>query len=96
MNATTMKVDGPLAPSSLPDEAAVEAWLQALLDAGINFHPEESFGEMVYVGTGAACFSAEDAERLDRLMAMAYEVCDPCEVGVRLFEAREGVQADEG
>jgi hypothetical protein len=76
-----------LAPAALPDEAAVEAWLRALLVAGINFHPEESFRELVDVRTGARCFSAEDARRLDRLMDRAYELCDPCEIAVRVFEA---------
>jgi hypothetical protein len=78
-----------LAPAALPDEAAVEAWLRALLAAGINFHPEESFRELVEVKTGARCFRAEDARRLDRLMDRAYELCDPCEVAVRVFEAAE-------
>lgn len=76
-----------LAPATLPDEAAVEAWLRALLAAGINFHPEESFRELVDLKTGASCFSAKDASRLDRLMDRAYEVCDPCEVAVRVLEA---------
>ncbi|MGE0065817.1 MAG: hypothetical protein AB7T48_00530, partial [Solirubrobacterales bacterium] len=67
-----------LAPSTLPDEAAVEAWLRALLAAGNNFHPEESFRELVDVRTGARSFSAEDARRLDRLMDRAFEHCDPC------------------
>lgn len=86
-----------LAPAALPDEAAVEAWLRALLAAGINFHPEESFRELVDVRTGARCFRVEDARRLDRLMDRAYELCDPCEVAVRVFEAAErGGQSDGG
>lgn len=78
-----------IAPAALPDEAAVEAWLRALIAAGINFHPEESFRELVNVRTGARCFKVEDARRLDRLMDRAYELCDPCEVAVRVFEAAE-------
>lgn len=85
-----------LAPAALPDEAAVEAWLQALIAAGINFHPEESFGELVFFGTGAPCFSAEDARRLDRLMDRAYELCDPCEVAVRVFKAAERCGQSDG
>ena len=80
-------LDKRLAPGSLPDVAAVEAWLRALLAAGINFHPEESFGELVDVETGARCFGARDAKRLDRLMDRAYELCDPCEVAVRVLES---------
>lgn len=82
-----ISLDEELAPAALRDEAAVEAWLRALLAAGINFHPEESFRELVEVETGARCFSAEDARRLDRLMDRAYELCDPCEVAVRVLEA---------
>ena len=82
-----LDLDEALDPATLPDEAAVEAWLRALLAAGINFHPEESFRELVDLKTGAKCFRAEDANRLDRLMDRAYEVCDPCEVAVRVFEA---------
>lgn len=85
-----ISLDGELAPATLADEAAVEAWLWALLAAGINFHPEESFRELVDFKTGAKCLSAEDASRLDRLMARAYELCDPCEVAVRVLERSEG------
>lgn len=85
-----------LAPVALPDEAAVEVWLRALTAAGINFHPEESFRELVDVRTGARCFSTEDARRLDRLMDRAYELCDPCEVAVRVFEATERCGRPDG
>jgi hypothetical protein len=91
MNATTFSIDERTAPATLADLAAVEDWLRALLDAGINFHPEESFAEMVFFDTGEKCFRPEDAERLDRLMERAYELCDPCEIAVRIFEARGGV-----
>ena len=85
-----ISLDRELAPATLADEAAVEAWLRALLAAGINFHPEESFRELVDLKTGAKCFSAEDAIRLDRLMERAYELCDPCEVAVRVLERSGG------
>jgi hypothetical protein len=85
-----------LAPAALPDEPAVEAWLRALIAAGINFHPEESFRELVDVRTGARCFGVEDARRLDRLMDRAYELCDPCEVAVRVFEAAERCGQSDG
>jgi hypothetical protein len=58
-----------------------------LLDAGFNCHPEESFGELVFVGTGSKCFRPEDAERLDQLMERAYELCDPCELLIRIMDA---------
>lgn len=77
------------APASLPDVPAVEEWLRALFDAGINFHPEDSFGELVFIETGDKCFRPEHAARLDRLMKRAYELCDPCEIAVRIFESRD-------
>jgi len=87
----TATIDDRLAPRDLRDEADVEAWFRALVDAGLNFHPEESFRQMVDLDTGGACFSAEVADRLDRLMARAYEVCeDPCEVGIRVFHSALG------
>jgi hypothetical protein len=87
----TVTIDDRLVPRDLRDEADVEAWFRALVDAGLNFHPEESFRQMVDLDTGGACFSAEVADRLDRLMARAYEVCDdPCEVGVRVFQSALG------
>ncbi|HSR94762.1 MAG TPA: hypothetical protein VLK56_07840 [Solirubrobacterales bacterium] len=90
-----------MAPATLSDLAAVEAWLGALLNAGINFHPEESFGELVDLKTGARCFSVSDANRLDRLMDRAYELCDPYEVAVRLISEngnpaqRAGIETSE-
>jgi hypothetical protein len=89
-------LDEALAPATLLDEAAVEAWFRGLLAAGINFHPEESFREMVNLNTGAKCFRAEDAIRLDRLMDRAYELCDTCEVAVRVFEATGRCGDSEG
>jgi hypothetical protein len=80
-----LELNEALAPATLPDEAAVEAWLRALLAAGINFHPEESFRELVDLKTNAKCFRAGDASRLDQLMDRAYELCDPCEVAVRII-----------
>lgn len=91
-----INLDRDLVPASLADEAAVEVWLRALLAAGINFHPEESFRELVDLKTGANCFSAEDASRLDQLMDRAYELCDPCEVAVRVFEAAERCGQSDG
>lgn len=89
MSPTTFKIDERTAPASLSDVSAVEEWFRALLDAGINFHPEESFGEMVFFETGDKLFRPEDAARLDRMMERAYELCDPCEIAVRVFESRD-------
>lgn len=80
----TMNLDERIAPIDLSTESAVAKWFRALLARGINFHPEESFAELVNGDTGRPLFSAEDAERLDALMGLAYEVCDPCGVALRL------------
>jgi hypothetical protein len=80
----TMKLDERIAPIDLSSETTVAEWFRALLARGINFHPEESFAELVNGDTGRPLFSAEDAERLDALMGLAYEVCDPCGVALRL------------
>ncbi len=86
----TMKLDEKIAPIDLSTETAVAEWFRALRVRGINFHPEESFAELVNGETGRPLFSAEDAERLDALMGLAYEVCDPCGVALRLIREPDG------
>lgn len=86
----TMKLDERIAPLDLSTETAVAEWFRALRARGINFHPEESFAELVNGETGRPLFSAEDAERLDALMGLAYEVCDPCGVALRLIREPDG------
>jgi hypothetical protein len=81
----TMKLDERIAPIDRSTETAVAEWFRALLARGINFHPEESFAELVNGETGRPLFSAEDGERLDAPMGLAYEVCDPCGVALRLI-----------
>ncbi len=85
----TMKLDAKIAPIDLSTETAVAEWFRALRARGINFHPEESFAELANGETGRPLFSAEDAERLDALMGIAYEVCDPCGVALRLVREPE-------
>jgi hypothetical protein len=85
----TMKLDEKIAPIDLSTETAVAEWFRALRARRINFHPEESFAELVNGETGCPLFSAEDAERLDALMGLAYEVCDPCGVALRLIQEPE-------
>lgn len=80
----TIKLDEQIAPVDLSTETAVAEWFCALRARGINSHPEESFAGLVNGETGGPLFSAEDAERLDALMSLAYEVCDPCSVALRM------------
>ncbi|TMK57406.1 MAG: hypothetical protein E6G51_06485 [Actinobacteria bacterium] len=85
----TMKLDEKIAPIDLSTETAVAEWFRALLARGVNFHPKESFAELVNGETGRPLFGAEDAERLDALMGIAYEVCDPCALAVRLVRGTD-------
>jgi len=89
----TMKLDEKIAPIDLSTETAVAEWFRALRARGINFHPEESFAVLVNGESGQPLFSAEDAERLDALMGLAYEVCDPCGVALRLIQEPDGEPA---
>lgn len=82
----TMKLDAKIAPIDLSAETSVAGWFRALRARGINFHPEESFAVLVNGESGQPLFSAEYAERLDALMGLAYEVCDPCGVALRLIQ----------
>jgi len=86
----TMKPDERIAPIDLSTETAVAEWFRALRARGVNFHPEESFAGLVNGESGRPLFSAEDAERLDALMGLAYEVCDPCGVALRLIREPDG------
>lgn len=88
IGAETVKVRGRnITPAALNDVSAVEDWFRALLAAGVNFHPDESFAEIVSMKTGDRCFDPQDAERLDRLMDQAHELCDASEVALRVLAA---------
>jgi hypothetical protein len=81
-----MKLDDQIAPADLSTESAVDAWFRALGARGVEFHPEETFAELIDTGTGKPTFRLEDAEQLDRRMRLAYEVCDPCAVALRIVK----------
>ena len=82
-------LDPQIAPARLDDEKDVEEWFRALHAKGINFHPEESFRELVQLKTGVKLFRTEDADRLDDLMDRAADLCEPSEVALRVL----GVEA---
>lgn len=57
----------------------VRAWFDAMLDAGIRFHPEDTFRDMSDTATGALTFTDAEAEAMDAGMERAYELVDnPC------------------
>lgn len=88
-----MELDDQIAPEDVPTEGAVEAWLRALRAGGIEIHPEETFAELINMSNGKFTFRSADAERLDRLMERAYEVCDPCAVALRIVMQSESAPA---
>ncbi len=79
-----IELDDQIAPDDLSTESAVGAWFRALHARGIEIHPEETFAELIITTTGKPTFRLEDAEQLDQRMALAYEVCDPCAVALRI------------
>lgn len=96
MLKTTVTIAGVEHDELLPeikDETDVLRWFAALTEAGMNFHPEDRFSEMVNYETGEATLSEEDAKLLDRKMDEAYaeigEDGDVCEVALMAMYARE-------
>lgn len=88
-----MELDDQIAPADLSTESAVDAWFRALRARGIEIHPEETFAELIDTKTGKPTFRLEDAEQLDRRMGLAYEVCDPCGVALRILMEEEAAQS---
>jgi hypothetical protein len=82
--ASHVELDDQLAPASLPDERAVEAWFLTLCSREIGVHLETTFAEIVDPKSRSRMFRPEDAARLDALMDQARSVCDPCSVVLRV------------
>lgn len=80
-------------PEPLETREDVVSWFHALLDAGISFHPEDTFTEVGHTGDNdewVAAFSDEDAARMDRAMEKAYAIVgDACEVAIEVIEDRK-------
>ena len=49
-------------------------FFDALLDAGLNFHPDTPFDDYVNLSDNTRSFSDREARRLDALMAQCFEV----------------------
>ena len=67
----------------------VKEFFTWLLDEGINFHPEDSFGKYINIETGEPSFSGPVAVELDDLMDQAWSICeklgvDCCEVACEI------------
>lgn len=64
----------------------VRAWFEALTEAGISFHPEESFEDVVEFSSGLRSFRPDEARSMDAAMVAAYRLCDdPCEVALAVM-----------
>lgn len=78
----------------LNDQDDVLRWFVALTDAGLNFHPEDRFSNMIDYRTGEASMSEEDAEAMDAKMDEAYAVVgdgDVCEIALLASYSREAL-----
>lgn len=71
--------------------ADVLAWFRELLDAGVNFHPEDSGVGLVDIETSEPTFSAAEAGLYDALMKQATIACefaykDVCALACEAFD----------
>jgi hypothetical protein len=65
----------------------VRRWFRAMRAHGVNFHPEDSFADMVD-NAGVASFTSEEATNMDDAMAKAYDVAgDPCAIALEVLHA---------
>lgn len=55
----------------------VETFFAELLAKNVNFHPDDSFEDIVYFETGGIpVFSENEAKRLDKLMDDSMKICN--------------------
>jgi hypothetical protein len=74
------------------DRKTVSVFFKALVKAGVSFHPDDSFADIVEGGTnGHPTFDAAEAARLDALMGDAFKV-----VGDEVYEVGLAVLAGCG
>lgn len=83
-----------LKPREFKSRADVLTWFRELLDAGVNFHPEDSGGGLIDIETEEPTFTKDEARRYDELMEAVYtccsikltEGCNPCVVACEAFD----------
>lgn len=59
----------------LDTEADVADWFRRLFDAGVSFHPDDSFLDTVEAN-GFPTFTESDARAMDRAMERAHDLTD--------------------
>jgi hypothetical protein len=66
-------------------ESAVRFVKWCVEEIGLGYHPDTQFADYVD-GDGRASFSPADVARLEELAELAFEHCDPYEVGHDEFQ----------
>lgn len=61
--------------SEINTKKDVKFFFRELMDNDINFHPDDSFSQIIDWRTDEKVFSDTEAERLDSLMATCFDVC---------------------
>lgn len=54
----------------------VETFFAELLAKNVNFHPDDSFEDIVYFEQNIDVFSKKEAKRLDKLMDDSMKICN--------------------
>jgi hypothetical protein len=57
----------------------VRAFFAELIAEGINFHPDDEFKDYVRYGTDERLFTDGEADQLDKMMQLAFQVCSTME-----------------
>ena len=83
--------DAILKPREFKTRADVLKWFRELLDAGVNFHPEDSGAGLIDIGSSVPTFSEDESKRYDALMKEATVACefayvDVCAVACEAFD----------
>lgn len=82
-----------LAPRVFYTRDNVLGWFAELLEAGVNFHPEDSGADLIDIGTSEPTFTEDEAKRYDALMKAATVACgldggeDVCALACDAWEA---------
>ncbi|WP_199502062.1 hypothetical protein [Mucilaginibacter conchicola] len=67
----------------------VRAFLNSLVDEGVNAHPDELFENYINTETGADTYTPEQAVLRNRLMKQSFEICE--KAGTDLYDAMQEI-----
>lgn len=54
----------------------VEAFTDYLISQGTVFHPDDDFTDYINIETNELSYTAEEANRLNSLMSVCFEICE--------------------